>query len=215
MTGPASEGTPPPESPPPASPQGSWQTEPQSTWQPPQAAPVAAGPAPGVAYADLVQRVIAYIIDAIIFGIVFWVIGIALLGGLLLTGGFAGAIVGFLVLSVLSLVGSAIYFVYTWMTMRASPGQRILGLETVNEADGATLTRDQAIRRWAFLFGPQAVGAVAQTALGGDAYFLGLIISLATLGYTIYLLYTASQSPKRQGFHDVQANTVVVARSRA
>jgi len=97
--------------------------------------------------------------------------------------------------------------------MRASPGQKILNLETVNAADGATLTRDQAIRRWAYLFGPSAVGTVANFALAGtDIGFLGSLISLATFVYTLYLLWSASQSPKRQGFHDVQSGTVVVKR---
>ena len=87
-------------------------------------------------------------------------------------------------------------------------------VETVNAADGATLTRDQAIRRWAFLFGPQVVASVFQfsgsvsTALGSIGSLLGLLAFL----YAIYLLYTVTQSAKRQGFHDVQANTVVVKR---
>jgi hypothetical protein len=83
----------------------------------------------------------------------------------------------------------------------------------VNAADGATLTRDQAIRRWAWLFGPQVVASVCQFALGAtDIAVLGSLIGLLSFLYTIYLLYTASQSPKRQGFHDVQAATVVVKR---
>ena len=46
--------------------------------------------------------------------------------------------------------------------MRASPGQKVLSLETVNAADGATLTQNQAIRRWAFLWGPTTVvGAIS------------------------------------------------------
>lgn len=193
---------------------GNWQTPPPPTQMPGgfQVAPPAAGPAPGVVYADLVMRIVAYIIDAILLSIVFGVVGIAILGGFLLTGGVAGAIIGFVVLGVLYLAGSAVYFIYTWTTMRASPGQKILNLETVNAADGATVTRDQAIRRWAFLFGPSALGTVANFALSGSIGILGSLISLATFVYTIYLLYTASQSAKRQGFHDVQAGTVVVKR---
>ncbi len=153
------------------------------------------------------------LIDAILLSVLFWVIGIAILGGLLLTGGIAGAIIGFLCWASCTWAGSAIYFIYTWTTMRASPGQKILNLETVNAADGATLTRDQAIRRWAYLFGPSAVGTVANFALAGtDIGFLGSLISLATFVYTLYLLWSASQSPKRQGFHDVQSGTVVVKR---
>jgi uncharacterized RDD family membrane protein YckC len=191
------------------------------SWQAPSptggfGAPVATGPAPGVSYADLVMRIIAYIIDGIIygilFGIVFVIVGAILLAALL-SGGAILALVGAVILAALSLIGSAIYFVYTWTTMRASPGQKLLSLETVNAADGATLTRDQAIRRWAYLFGPQAIATPVQLALGAtDLNILSTLVSLAVLGYSIYLLYTASQSPKRQGFHDVQAATVVVKR---
>jgi uncharacterized RDD family membrane protein YckC len=207
---------PPQETPQAAPPQA---TSPQpASWQAPApgATTIEPGPAPGVAYADLTTRIIAYIIDAILLGIftfvIFLVLGAIILASLL-AGGAVLAVIGFVVLAVFALLASAVYFIYTWMNLRASPGQRLLSLETVNAADGATLTRDQAVRRWAFLFGPSAVGTVAQLALGGtDIAILGSLISLAVLGYSIYLLYTASQSSKRQGFHDVQAATVVVKR---
>jgi uncharacterized RDD family membrane protein YckC len=167
-------------------------------------------------YADLVTRIIAYIIDSIILGIGIALVGIILgvaLFGALLTGGFVLAFVAAVILAVVVLLASAVYFIYFWTTLRASPGQKILNLETVNAADGATLTRDQAIRRWAFLFGPQAVASVFQfTLTGSDISWLSPLISLLSFLYVIYLLYTASQSPKRQGFHDVQAGTVVVKR---
>jgi uncharacterized RDD family membrane protein YckC len=162
------------------------------------------------------MRVVAYIIDGFIygiaFGILFAIVGALLLGSLL-TGGAILALVAAVILSALSLFGSAVYFIYFWTTMRASPGQKILSLETVNAADGATLTRDQAIRRWAFLFGPQAIALPVQLALNATSLnLLSSLVSLAVFGYSLYLLYTASQSPKRQGFHDVQAATVVVKR---
>ena len=209
--------TPPPSGPPPAGqPQaggnwGSQGTTPEWTqqaqnWRPATAAP---GPAPGVAYADLVTRIIALIIDAIILSIglsiVFFIVAIVL-------GGFAF----FLISAVVYAVASAAYFVYTWTTMRASLGQKLLNLMTVNEADGATLTQDQAIRRWAFLYGPAALAQVfalapqfGTTGLGPLLALSGLI-SLVVFGYEIYLLYTAANDPKRQGFHDKQAKTVVV-----
>jgi uncharacterized RDD family membrane protein YckC len=197
--------------------QGSWQSPPPQTTPPSQfAKPMAAGPAPGVAYADLVTRIIAYIIDSVVLAIITFVIaaiiGVAILGALL-TGGFVLAIIGAVILAMGALFASAIYFVYTWTTLRASPGMKVLNLEVVNAADGATLTRDQAIRRWAWLFGPQVVASVGQFALGQtDISWLGSVLGLLSLVYVIYLLYTAAQSPKRQGFHDVQAATVVVKR---
>lgn len=194
--------------------QGGWQA-PGSGSNPGgfQTAAVEAGPAPGVAYADVVTRVIAYIIDAVLLSIVFGVVGVTVVLGMFVSmGGLVGAILGFIVLGALYLVGSAIYFIYTWTTMRATLGQKVMSLETVNAADGATLTRDQAIRRWAFLFGPSAIASVANFALVDSLGFLGSLLSLAAFLYAIYLLYTVTQSSKRQGFHDVQASTVVVKR---
>ncbi len=196
----------------PPTPQGSgnWQAPPPPGPGGFQAAPPAAGPAPGVVYADTVTRVIAYIIDAIIFFIVaVFIVGLLILA--IFTGGGVMALIGTILLAVISIGGSAVYFIYTWTRMRASIGQRVLGLETVNAADGATLTQDQAIRRWAFLFGPTALGAVLGYA-PGDLGLLGSLVGLLAFIYEIYLLYTVTQSPKRQGFHDVQAGTVVVKR---
>ncbi len=198
----------------PPPPAGNWQAPPPPQPSGFQQAPIEPGPAPGIAYADLVTRVIAYVIDSILLAvagaIVGLVLGVAILG-FLLTGGFVLAVFGAAILALVMLVLSAVYFVYTWTTMRASPGQKILNLETVNAADGATLTQPQAIRRWAFLFGPQAVASALQFGLGAsDISWLSPLISLLSLLYVIYLLYSASQSPKRQGFHDAQAGTVVI-----
>jgi uncharacterized RDD family membrane protein YckC len=225
MTDPAGGApTPPPSDPTPPTPPGA-ATPPPSNWTapPPQnqggfaVAQAAAGPAPGVVYADTTMRVIAYIIDSIILGIAIALVAIILGSiafGLVVGGGFAIAIIIAVIIAIIALLGSAFYFVYFWQTLRASPGQKMLGLETVNATDGATLTRDQAVRRWAFLFGPQVIASVFQfsgsvsSALGSIGSILGLVAFI----YVIYLLYTVTQSNKRQGFHDVQANTVVVKR---
>lgn len=167
-----------------------------------------AGPA-GMIYADVPSRIFAYIIDAIIMGFAFgilWAIFAALFIGSVIGGLGFMAFVWFVVLVVIYAAGSAIYFIYTWTNMRGSPGQRVLGLETLNAADGATLTQPQAIRRWLYLFGPFVLAEAGSLMLGG----LGAIVSLLVLAYAIYLLYTAANSATRQGFHDVQAATVVV-----
>jgi uncharacterized RDD family membrane protein YckC len=208
--GPASE--PPAQQPPAPQPphdQGAWQAPPPSSQPQFQQAPVAAGPAPGVAYADLVTRIIAYIIDALILGVVWTIVWTVIVGSLFVTSGFALLTVAGVILGLLWAAASAVYFIYGWTRMRASLGQRVLGLETVNAADGATLTQDQAIQRWIYLFGIPGLLAV----LGNIVGFLGFLLSLAGLAYAIYLLYTASQSPKRQGFHDVKAQTVVIKRT--
>ncbi len=167
-----------------------------------------AGPA-GLVYSDVPTRIFAYIIDAIIMAVAFGIL-YAIFAGLFIgsaLGGFGFMMfVWFVVLLVIYAAGSAIYFIYTWTKMRGSPGQRVLGLETLNAADGAVLTQPQAIRRWLFLFGPFVLAQAGSFMLGG----LGMIVSLLVFAYAIYLLYTAANSPMRQGFHDVQAGTVVV-----
>lgn len=186
-------------------------TPPPSSWTAPPPAPAkAAGPAAGIAYADLGIRIGAYIIDVVIFAVAFTVFAGVILGALALGGGVAGVIIGFLILVAFEVAFSAVYFIYTWTQLRASPGQKMLGLETVNAADGATLTQAQAIRRWLYLFGPFVALSAIQLVVGTT---LGSLASLASLGYLIYLVYTTNQDPKRQGFHDHAANTVVVKRA--
>jgi uncharacterized RDD family membrane protein YckC len=191
--------------PPPAG--GNWNSPPPAGQMPGgfnpnfQSAAVEAGPAPGIVYADLVSRIIALVID----GVILWVVNFVLffIAGIIAVATDMALIFG-LVFGLLWAAVSAVYFVYGWTRMRASFGQKFLNLQTVSAADGATLTQDQAIRRWAFLWGPFALGAIIP--------IVGAIISLLAVLYALYLLYTANQSPKRQGFHDVQAGTVVVKR---
>ena len=204
----------------PPAPQGSgnWQTPPPPTPTPTptpggfdpasfKQAAVEAGPAPGVAYADLVTRIIALVIDSVILFIPYMIVNSILVGMFLLSGGFIITFLG-LIVGVLYAALAGAYFVWTWTTQRASYGQKFLKLETVNAADGATLTRDQAIKRFAFLYAGNILSVVGQQVFG----VFGMLVSLVGLGYVLYLLYTASQSAKRQGFHDVQAGTVVVKR---
>lgn len=194
MTDPAGGApTPPP-------PSGNWQAPPPTSGPNFQQSNVEAGPAPGISYADTVTRVIAAVIDGVILWVINWILimiggAVALATGLWLFG---------LLFGVVFAIVNAVYFVYGWTSMRASFGQKFLNLETVNAADGATLTQNQAIRRWAFLFGPWAVGAIIP--------IVGLFIELLAALYVLYLLYTVTQSSKRQGYHDVQAGTVVVKR---
>ena len=114
---------------------------------------------------------------AVAFGILYAIFVALFLGSAL--GGFGFmSFVWFVVLLLIYAAGSAIYFIYTWTKMRGSPGQRVLGLETLNAADGAVLTQPQAIRRWLFLFGPFVLAQTGSFMLGG----LGSLVSLLVLG---------------------------------
>ena len=199
MSGPEPGASPTPEAPQP------------SAWEAPPPGPVkAAGPAPGVAYADLGIRIGAYIIDVIVMFVIYAVISVVIIGIFAGVGGFAGFLLGLILLLLFEAAFSAIYFIYTWTKLRASPGQKVLSLETVNAADGKTLTQPQAIKRWLVLFGPFILLSALQLVVGST---LGFLFGLVSLGYFIYLLWTTYQDPKRQGFHDHYADTVVVKRS--
>ena len=117
----------------------------------------------------------------------------------------------FLLLSVIVLVFNVllagIYFVYTWTNMKASPGQRILGLMTVAETDGSALSFNAALARFVVMFAPGYIGALASTVVPG---ILGLLLSFAGLAWTIYLVYTTANDTKRQGFHDHYAHSYVI-----
>ena len=190
-----------------------------SAWQAPAPVAAPAGPAPGLAYAGLGIRIVALIIDSILLWIVFLFVAIAL-GAIFLTtlinGGVAGAIIAGVLLAIANLVISAVYFIWAWTKpdLRASLGQKVVGLNTLNASDGATLSRPQAVRRWLFLFGFVAFASAMQSALSTtDLSTIGLLIGLLAFAYEIFLLWTTYSSPKKQGYHDVQAGTVVVKRA--
>jgi len=155
-----------------------------------------------LAPAAVATRAIAYIIDAIILGIC----GIVILGLIINDTTIVGGITRAIIYAALGFL----YFGYTWTAWRATPGQRILGLMTVDATSGAALTWNQAIMRWAFLFGPSVLNSLFP--VGGA---LGALVSLLVLGYYIYLLYTTATDSRKQGLHDKQANSLVVTKTAA
>jgi uncharacterized RDD family membrane protein YckC len=153
-----------------------------------------------LAPAAVATRVIAYIIDAIILGIC----------GLVLVGIIIGdtSVVGLIAKAIIYAVLGFLYFGYTWTAWRATPGQRILGLMTVDATSGGAMTWNQAMLRWAFLFGPSVLNSLFP--VGGG---LGALVSLVILAYYIYLLYTTATDPRKQGLHDKQANSLVISKT--
>ena len=160
-----------------------------------------------LAPAAIGQRAIAYLIDAIILSILYTLlVSFAAVASLL--RGDTG-LTDSLLRAVLFAVASFVYFAYTWRAMRASPGQRVLGLTTVNAADGAPLSWNQASLRWAYLYGPASVATLFSNAMQAGG-FLSAIVGVAVFAYYIYLLRTTASDPRRQGFHDKQASSLVL-----
>ena len=155
----------------------------------------------GLVYADVPNRAIAYIIDAIILAVMVVVVA----GILAAIGLAAGEFLSVVVIGIIGLAISAAYFIYTWTTMRATVGMKALGMQIGNAGDGKTLTQDQAIRRWLALSAPSILAQAFQ-----PIAVIGLVLSIAAFAWFIYLVYTTAQSPTKQGWHDVFANTMVV-----
>ena len=216
---------PPPASPPP--PPSDWQSTPQqpSAAPPPAAssglpswtanitsqAPVA-GPA-GYYYADVPNRIIAFIVDYIVFFIVFLIVGAVTVSifGVNTTIGQFQTTTSVLVQNVLSYLLVGAYFVYTWTTMRGTLGMKLLGMQIGQQGDGQTITFNQGILRYSVMFGPGFVAGL----LSAFVLSLGLIASLIAFIWFIALLVTTAQSPTKQGLHDKYAHTMVVKAARS
>ena len=191
-------------------------TDPLAPAPPPAPSPAPTSAPSGLVYADVPNRAVAYIIDAIIVGIISAIVG-AILGGIGLRTvtlntdlSFSVNYVAVLVNAIIGVAISAAYFIYTWTNMRATVGMRLLGMQIGNAGDGATLTQDQAIRRYLALAAPGILAQVAYV-----IPLLGLIVALAAFAWFIYLIYTTANSPTKQGWHDVYAHTQVVKAARS
>jgi uncharacterized RDD family membrane protein YckC len=154
----------------------SWQTPAEAT-----------GPAPGVRFAGHGARLGAYIVDAILVGVLVTAVAIALS---LLTAGLAAADAGplaalsALVLLVAVFAVSLGYFPWFWVHGGATPGMRIFNLRVVRDVDGGPLGWGAALLR---LIGFWVSSLV---------FYLGFIWILV--------------DKRHRGWHDLIAGTVVV-----
>ncbi len=206
-------------------PQQGWQSTPQPPGPPPPTGGQPAGspqwtsnltargsisgPA-GVALADIPERVIAFIIDAIILGIIGYIITIlttSVLGDNF--GGIFGnfrypSLVSSVVAVVLLLIVSGAYFIGMWSRMGgATVGMKVMKLSVRDASTGAPISQGQAISRWLLVGAPLAIWPLYQWSA------IGWVLWLAVVAFQIYLLVTMAQSSTRQGFHDTYAKTVV------
>lgn len=203
-----------PQTPPPAEPAPMTPAAPPTTqWAPPPA-PTQAGPA-GFVYADVPNRAIAYILDAILIAIIN-VIAFAVLAGVGLSivsgnlaNGFEYNYVAGLILGIVGLLISAAYFIYTWTAMRGTLGMKVLGMQVGNAGDGKTLTMNQGIRRWLIIAAPSVIAQALQPLPA-----IGWLLGIAAFLWFLFLLYTTWKSPTKQGYHDHFANSMVVKATR-
>lgn len=168
-------------------------------------------------YADVSNRIVAYVVDAAILAVLTFVAAVAVSLAFGPTVRFPSAsaagedVVTFnpTLATVNALVGAAlalIYFAGSWVVLRGSPGQRLLGMSIGGEADGARLTLGQAVTRWLLLSGPFVFVSVLTAGLRGTrAAYLAV-----PLAWYVVLLVTTARDARLQGLHDRLAGTVVV-----
>ncbi len=165
-----------------------------------------AGPAPGLIYAGFGIRLVALIVDFLVIGaiggLVADILGLGFIG---LWGAdwrdlafwhvryLGGTWLAWLVLQALI---SGAYFVYSWTHWSATPGQRLMNLQVRMDNNGSQPSQDVAIKRWALLTVP----------IVGNLPVFGFLVFV----YQLYLAWTTSHDPNKQGFHDQRCGTVVV-----
>jgi uncharacterized RDD family membrane protein YckC len=164
---------------------------------------------PGLVFADTPSRVAAYVVDSFLLSALVS-IPPALLGfyDYSYTGGAYPEPISrasFVGLTIFSFAMSAAYFLWFWTGgRRATPGQRVFGIQLGNAFDGRPLTMTQAIERW--------------LAMGWWATLLILLpfLALAIASYAVFavwwvvLVISIIISPTKQGIHDRFSRSALV-----
>ena len=193
----------------------------------PLAAPVAA----------LGRRSVAYLVDSLIIGVAYLVLGIlfdSIFGPLVAASpdGQTLVVVAVNPLRVAleltaTLVVDALYFAGCWSRWGATPAQRALRIRVMLEhaagsaaaGSGATgsahdtsvaLPLEVAGRRWAVL----AVLPIATGSLAGSGALDPSVLAVVNGAWFLLLLASAAADPLRRGLHDRVAGTIVVPATR-
>jgi uncharacterized RDD family membrane protein YckC len=171
-------------------------------------------------YADVPNRLVGYLLDAIILTILSLVgaVIISVLFGPVVTlqttgeasvsvdRGLAFANAG------LGSAISAVYFIGSWRRLGGSPGQRLLRMRVWTYAGaGRPVTIGQGVIRWLFIGLPLALEATLSVALSGRA---DTVLLLVLLAWYLVLLVSTARSPTKRGIHDRAARTVVTKAGR-
>ena len=156
-----------------------------------------AGPAPGIAYAGFWIRFAASVIDGIIVGVPLVILFLVIEGpafksyidcvnsaGSYATCGSLYSYGSIQYFNLATLVVQLVYFSVLWSSFGGTVGQRMLGLHVVDAATGRNIGIGRAIGR-----------------------YIGYLISAAVL---LIGLIWAAFDPRKQGWHDKVANSVVL-----
>ncbi len=209
--------------------QGSWDLE-FEPWRG-ALAPRGEAPARGVNLAELPIRGISFLIDVLLIqqasALVFQVFSFVTSHTILTaaSGGVTDPVLAAWIAFGLPLIGlgaiEAVAYVFLWRVYRASPGQMVLGLFTLDAARGSALSKRRAFVRWALLLLPalimssaDAIGYVGHFAIAtkvDQAVFQGMAVLLPFMWFVI-LTITILLNGQGRGLHDRLATSIVVRR---
>jgi uncharacterized RDD family membrane protein YckC len=192
---------------------------PASGWTQSLTAPATVPGPSGLTLADVPNRSIALVLDMLALAAIGLLLAVTL-GGLFggMTSGAATTggpldqpgrdlnVAAFLVVGLAQLAISFGYFAYAWVILRGTPGMRLLGLRIGDEADGRSVSWDQALVRWLIVGLP----ATLATFVVCVPSLIGLVLGLLGLLWLLLLLYTMTRSPSRRGVQDRYGRTIVV-----
>ena len=158
----------------------------------------------GLAYADVPARLVAYIVDAAIVGLVGSVAALSLgFGERTVTATSSFTWISPTASSVSFALVGLVYFVYFWTGgRRATIGQRIFDIQVGNAQDGRPLGLGQALGRW--------VGYGSWIGLVAIVPGLDGFASFSQVSWVVVLLLTTARSPTKRGLHDRFADSALV-----
>lgn len=180
---------------------------PASTAASPTPAAVALLP-PGLVFADTPSRLAASLLDGLILSVIAS-IPPAVLGlyDYASTAAYPEPMPRetFVGVTVFTFAVQAAYFLWFWTAgRRATPGQRVFGIQVGNAFDGRPLTMTQAIERWlAMGWWLTALTLLPFFAVAVGAYVVSLV-------WLVILVISMVLSPTKQGIHDRFARSALV-----
>jgi uncharacterized RDD family membrane protein YckC len=161
---------------------------------------------PGLVFSDTPSRLMAYLLDGFVIAPLYYV-AFALVGLDANSVGF-GRFPDRNLYVLATLIGLAIqgaYFVSFWSGgRRATPGQRVFGIQVANAFDGQPLTIGQAFGRWA------AMGSWIAIPFVLPIMAAAIVSAVAVAVWNMLLLMSTIVSPTKQGLHDRFARSALV-----
>jgi uncharacterized RDD family membrane protein YckC len=159
---------------------------------------------PGLVFSDTPSRAIAYVLDSIAFTVINSV-PLSILGFYNFTYPNFSDRSAFVAATLFGFLIHFAYFVWFWSGgRRATPGQRVFGIQVGNAFDGRPLTSAQGVRRWVGL------GTLLGLPFLLPFMLVGIATGVVSLLWNLLLLITTIASPTKQGLHNRFAGSALV-----